>query len=126
MADVMPKLRTLFNSTVDSGPGAREHYRQIDAQMLTEEQNMMVPVYKALSPTTAAALDATVRQTTETAFWGRLFGLIKVPPIRGSVLNLEDRWQYGMNNMGYGRGWQMPDASAGYKDGSMLQQALAK
>jgi RHS repeat-associated protein len=92
--DVFGKLSTLLHGETLTGDDAK-HW---DALALSQEQSLVQGLYQGLSNSSLALLSALVKQ--------KLVGtgiVASVPPFPSdaNLLNVQDRWQYGMANMGY-------------------------
>jgi RHS repeat-associated protein len=107
--DVFGKLRTLLNGETLTG-GDAIHW---DATALAQEQTLVQGLYEGLSRNSLALLSGLVKQ--------KLAGtgvVASVPPFPagGNLLNVQERWQYGMANMGYTvRSSDMVDPGIKYK-----------
>jgi hypothetical protein len=133
--NVLPKLKRL----VDGGPLRGAAALRWDMQVLAEEQNLIQPMYAAMSPQTRAQLDYIARKKRFAGLGARITGDDKVAkgPYNNAdrvpgfdqpnLQNVDDRWTYGMK-LGDrftpgGTGFDpsanpMPPVSSGYTDGS--------
>jgi Domain of unknown function (DUF4157) len=132
--NVLPKLKKLL----DGGPLRGRAALQWDMQILAEEQNLIQPMYAAMSPQTRAQLDYIARKKRFAGLGARITGDDKVAkgpynnPDRvpgfdqPDLQNASDRWTYGMK-LGDrftpgGSGFdpaadKIPSVSSGYTDG---------
>ena len=105
--DVFGKLRTLYSGEIKVGADAKRW----DAMALSQEQNLVQPLYESLSTGSYSLLSGLVKQ--------RLVGtsIASVPafPSNHSLDNASHRWEYGMRNMRYSVGAsQMPNPGLKY------------
>ena len=91
--DVMPTINKLFEGKVLKGADAKKW----DAQTLSNEQNVIQPLYNNLSEDDLKILNDNIKLT-----YGDDWS--------GSVENQSDRWVFGMKQMGYKdvKPWDMP------------------
>ena len=133
--NVLPKLKRLL----DGGPLRGAAALRWDMQVLAEEQNLIQPMYAAMSPQTRSQLDYIARKKRFAGLGARITGDDKVAkgPYNNAdrvpgfdqpdLQNVNDRWTYGMK-LGDrftpgGTGFDpsantMPPVSSGYTDGS--------
>jgi len=92
-----------------------------DSLALAQEQSLIQPLYENLSPSSLKLLEANVKKefmlspyipTNSSAF-----------KKEGSLLNVNDRWEFGMREMGYNvTGSQMPNPGQAYSGGEMYNR----
>ncbi|WP_353089058.1 hypothetical protein [Flavobacterium sp.] len=89
----MPTINKLFEGKVLKGADAKKW----DAQTLSNEQNVIQPLYNNLSKDDLKILNDNIKLT-----YGDDWS--------GSVENQSDRWVFGMKQMGYKdvKPWDMP------------------
>ena len=92
--DVFDKLGTLLNGNPLTGDDAK-HW---DAEALSQEQTLVQGLYQGLSTKSLGLLAGLVKQ--ELVGTG-VVASVPAFPSNGSLLNVAERWQYGMRNMGY-------------------------
>lgn len=96
--DAFPKLRALHNGQPLKGEDAAAW----DAKMLSQEQHLVQPLYDAA--VRGGYADTLQKAASQTLLGGaaRVGGLYYgLPPMRGDVTKVLDRWIYGMGVMGY-------------------------
>jgi len=84
---IWSSLQDLYNGPVLKGKAAVNW----DAQNLVNEQHLVQAEYNKLSPASVNILNSNLSWFT---------------PFKGSVLNLNHRWMYGMSSMGYTVKWE--------------------
>lgn len=91
--DVFNKLNVLYNNSPQKGADALRW----DNITLSQEQHLIQPLYGGLSAPSAGLLSALVKQRLVFS------GMAPVPPFPSgnSVLNVSQRWEYGMRAMGH-------------------------
>jgi hypothetical protein len=133
--NVLPKLKKLL----DVGPLRGRAAMLWDMQILAEEQNLIQPMYAAMSPQTRAQLDYIARKKRFAGLGARITGDDKVAKgphnnadrVPGfdqpDLQNVNDRWTYGMKLGDQftpgGTGFdpsadKLPSVSSGYTGGS--------
>ncbi len=113
--DAFPKLRNLNNGEVIKDKQKAINW---DATMLSQEQNLIQPLYQ----TTPAfgLLSAAAKQRLAFSSW---IAPVKQFPKEGSLMDVRQRWAYGMKNMGYNvTPSQMPHPGATYTNGMMYMK----
>ena len=112
--DAFPKLRNLVAGEVKVGQAAF----QWDALMLSQEQNLIQPLYENTS--SFGLLSGAAKQRLAFSSW---LAPVKPFPRNGNLMNVGQRWSYGMGNMGYGvKPANMPNPGAGYTNGTMYRK----
>jgi RHS repeat-associated protein len=93
--DVFPKLGSLIQGPKITGTSARDW----DAKTLAAEQRLIQPLYEKLSPAAYAGVQIGAAQPGLYRAGQLITGLA---PFEGrTVMNVSDRWAYGMKSMGY-------------------------
>ncbi|MGI0014961.1 MAG: hypothetical protein ACREBU_16195, partial [Nitrososphaera sp.] len=90
--DVFAKLSSLVAGDVLKGKAAYEW----DSRALAEEQNLIQPLYEATPA--MGILSAAAKQRLAFSSW---FSSVPPFPLMGNILNVRERWSYGMKTMGY-------------------------
>ncbi len=101
--DALPKLKALYLGPVLTGDKARA----FDAKMLSEEQNLVQPLYEKQSSANIGLVSAGAKQLL---FLASTFAPLPAFPVNGSMLDAKQRWSYGMTNMGYTKSQSAPSA----------------
>lgn len=118
--DAFPKLSALSKEGKLSNLDAKNW----DAKMLSQEQNLIQPLYKNLSSETLNLISAGAKQT---AFGSSWVASVKPFPANKSLLSVGERWSYGMKNMGYNvTPSQMPPPGVNYTNGAMYSTLSTK
>ena len=89
--------------------------------MLSQEQNLIQPLYQS-SP----AFGLVSASSKQRLFASGLLATMKdiqIPPFSGNLMNVSQRWAYGMKNMKYNvTPTQMPPPGAAYTNGTMYKK----
>ena len=111
--DALPKLNSLFSGDVLTGNDARVW----DMQTLAEEQSLIQPLYQGLSSDSYQLLQNIVRQEG-------MLGISPMPVFTEDLLNIGDRWKYGLEGAGYEnvKTSDLPSVPKEYSDGSQLER----
>ena len=94
--DVFSKLRALDGGAVLTGDAARAW----DSRTLSEEQHMVQTAYEGLSWHAKGVVQAVVKQDRPFIQLGAQI-LSDLPALRGDLLDVGARWEYGMRRMGH-------------------------
>lgn len=117
--DVFPKLAALYKGPALKGQAASDW----DAMALSQEQNLIQPLYE--STPAFGLISASSKQLlfgSSTLAKMKDIGIAPFPR-NGNLNNVGERWQYGMQNMGYNvTPSQMPNPGAGYTNGTMFKK----
>lgn len=91
--DVFNKLNLLYSSAPKKGEDALRW----DNITLSQEQHLIQPLYQGLTTASAGLLSALVKQKLVFS------GMAPAPPfpVNNSLLNVSQRWEYGMRAMGH-------------------------
>lgn len=144
--DVLPKLRELYlRPTPLTGQDAQDW----DSRILIEEQNLIQPLYNALTPDEMSTFEGLAKQegfwaTVGSFFFGWIWsgqhnegGWVPEVPDSLDVTRPEDRWRYGMMlahyfalgsdqdeevSLAYAMSLPVPTPRAEYTDGSKLAE----
>ncbi|MEQ8681341.1 MAG: SpvB/TcaC N-terminal domain-containing protein [Cyclobacteriaceae bacterium] len=112
--DVFPKLRSLYNGPALQGEDALNW----DAMTLSQEQHLIQPLYQ--STPALGLLSAAAKQRLTFSSW---VAPVKPFPRNGNLLDVSQRWEYGMRNMGHDvNRTQMPAPGINYTNGTMFQK----
>jgi len=117
--DVFSKLQSLYKGTPLTGAMAKAW----DAIALSQEQNLIQPLYENTSA--FGLLSAASKQLLAgSSILAKMKDIGIAPfPKNGNLMNVGERWQYGMGGMGYNVApAQMPGAGRGYTDGTMYSK----
>lgn len=114
--DVFPKLRTLNNGPVITGQEAFNW----DAMALSQEQTLIQPLYQTTKDLgTISAASKQLLAGSSILAWMKDIN-IKPFPKGGNMMDVSQRWAYGMKNMGHKvTPSQMPFPGATYTNGVM-------
>jgi RHS repeat-associated protein len=103
--NVFPKLATLQRN----GPIKGQEAQSWDAKTLAQEQTLVQPLYNSLSSSSKGMLNYTSKQIFPINLISKGMGMNVSPfPKSGNLLDVKDRWSYGMSNMGYKNIGTMP------------------
>ena len=117
--DVFPKLRTLYNGPVVKG----QYAFNWDAMALSQEQNLIQPLYQNTSA--FGLISASSKQLlVGSSILAKMKGIGIAPfPKDGNLMDVKQRWAYGMKGMGYSiKSSQMPFPGTTYQNGVMYMK----
>jgi RHS repeat-associated protein len=115
--DALPKLKGLMDGPTLRGNDAVG----FDAKMLSQEQHLVQPLYANLSKSSLSLLTEGVTQSHW--FRGTAAGMLSpIPPFKGVLTNVNDRWIYGFRQMYSGIKIKMPEPGNEYKEPKKYNQ----
>lgn len=117
--DVFPKLQTHFNWAPITGEAAKAW----DTLALSQAQNRIQPLYKISS--SFGLLSASSKQLLACSSMIAKMKNIDIAPFpkNGNLMNVGERWKYGMGGMGYNViPSQIPNPGKAYTDGTMFSK----
>lgn len=89
--DMLPKIREMWRANRIL---RNDEALMWDAQMLSDEQDLIDPYYERMSIESQKILDKNLKRWISTQVFGN-------PSFNGFILKQEARWEFGMKKMGY-------------------------
>jgi uncharacterized protein (DUF433 family) len=109
----------LLVMAVASGDGVPEiasAYRVTEAQVLAAYAKASTDAIDVLQSTAGRSVSSTL---------ARFFHVTNLPPMTGDITKVQDRWRYGMTNMGRDTSQWMPSVPDEYKNGARYNEVMS-